>query len=122
MAQQKSTAERVRDNSKLRRVALLWWAQTIYELADKACRTTGAYEYCESGHSGNANEAYREVIAHLKTAAIALNGGTATGLTLSQALTHQSQSHKTSSGCSSDDDCPDDYICVEGHCESLFPG
>src|SRR5262245_25660904 len=121
----KTDSERQRDNRRLKQVALLWWSRKIYELADQACEATGAYEYCTESSAkdvGTCNSNYKMVVNQLVTAAEELNklrGKRAQKLEYRLIL--EDQMPRSSSNCSSDSDCPDDYICVEGTCESLFP-
>jgi len=112
----KEPKERQRDKAKAKQAGLLWWSQAIFQLAHEACQEQKAY-----GNDGAGNIAYwRTVVPILETAATALNKlGKNKPLTPSLHLLDQAS--WSASNCSSDDECPDDYICVEGTCESLFP-
>ena len=108
------------------RVALWWWARAIYQSADRACIAMQAYEYCEPGKCNplggdNPNFKFRRHLIRIfeKTAAT-LNGGSA-GLPTPRRLDSQPPPTTPATNCSSDDECPDDYICVEGTCESVLP-
>jgi hypothetical protein len=123
----KTDVERRTDRAKLKQVALLWWAQRLYQFADQTCQDTNAYD-------DTTRKLYSQVLNEFKKAFEGLNkvrtdlGAQPKALTLVRRLENDEKERQASPNgpspsrnCTSDDDCPDDYICVEKFCEYLFP-
>jgi hypothetical protein len=121
---EKNPGELKRDRRKIKQVALLWWAQTIYQLAHEACEDTNAYDYCNACGSKDTqtpNTRYLAVIEHLCTAARALNKLKKEPRNIDCSPRLIGKPSPSATNCSFDDECPDDYICEDGTCVYLFP-
>jgi hypothetical protein len=122
---QKTSGEQEEDKVRLKQLALLWWAQKIYEGAHKQCVQTDAYRYHhgQTANSVDYNLAYMDVLRKLRTLAIELNGDPA-GEKLWADVKRSPQlpqAFSTSGGCTSDADCADYYVCIGGECEPIVP-
>jgi hypothetical protein len=136
---QKTREQQNKDRAKLKQVALLWWAQKIYEQAQRV--TGDAYV-----HNGAANQAhcYKDVIGVLADTVAKLraidcehpkrpllgealvNARMDWGLKDNPDGNNQVRLPENTAAyqpdCESDSDCPEDYICDDGaYCVYLFP-
>jgi hypothetical protein len=120
----KAVRRSAQDREKLKQVALLWRAQSIYQRAHEVCQKKGAYK----GGPGDADARahYRAVINVLDDAMVRLK---AIGVDASrprreplnaERLTHQLEEDEPLGNCASDEDCPEDYICDGRTCVYLF--
>ena len=97
---------------------LLSWKQAIYELAHQACKDQHAYD---SNSDGNRTYWMKVVGVHQEVVRTLGKLGNGTPPTVYQHLSDQASWKPEKTNCESDQDCPEDYICVESNCESLFP-
>lgn len=110
-----------------REVAFWQCAQAVYRAADAECRRPGgAYDYCAHGQCRAADPnspgmKWRDLVGKLEQTAADLSVGTGAGVPAPKKLTLQRKPITPATNCSSDDECPDDYICVENQCESILP-
>jgi hypothetical protein len=88
--------------TKRRQAALLWRAQAIYQRACSVIEARGGYE------DPQGLAAYVHVIMTLNQAMSDLDSGKIPPGARSQ-------------GCTTDDDCGPEQICVEGACQEAFP-
>ena len=132
----KTTSQHMQDRSRLRQVALLWWSQKIYECAVNVSRISGPPQPYEENR-----QRYREAMKILAGAVKELKAiqqgmdqleqlgphfaGAGMGKRLGSgtAQQHPIGGHQPKGGnCSSDDECPEDYICDNSEtCVYLFP-
>jgi len=95
----------------LKKAALSQWIYKLHQSADKACGATGGYE-CLTREFPQANTTYWTIIGKLRDLAEELDKIAENPLLMKV---------NVNSGCEDDSQCPDDYICVGGNCESPFP-
>jgi hypothetical protein len=116
----KTEARRRVDQMKLKQVALVWRAQTIYESAHTVCMEKQAYE-----DEVENRQFYWDVLNVLdetkaRLQAI-LDSQQPTGIRPNRtALDEVPGSAGSTANCSSDDECPEDYICAGSVCVYLL--
>jgi len=121
----KTPQEHEEDKVRLKQLALLWWAQKIYEGAHKRCLHMGAYRYHDGTAGSNQyNVEYKKVLNDLRDLAMKLNGLTDKELWAQvKPGPPPPQPHTLSSSvdCASDADCAEYFMCVDGACEPILP-
>ena len=107
------------------RVVDWWYAHELFQAANSACSHANAYDLNPIG-----NQAYSDITgtehpnsgpSTLKTLAITLKKNSTARLKLRRDLIDTPRPPVKATNCNSDDECPNDYLCEEGVCESILP-
>jgi hypothetical protein len=119
MPRVKNPRTRKQDKKVVKKAALALWITKLHQSADKACTAVGGYET-----SGEANASYWAVITKIKALAAELDDvGKKKKLPQAPAALRAPARATTSAygACDDDNECPDDYICLNHVCQTPFP-
>jgi hypothetical protein len=121
----KNPQEHEEDKVRLKQLAILWWAQKIYEGAHKQCLDDKAYRYHHgrTADSVESNRKYMVVLKKMRTLAKQLNGKIDEKDLWPEVERSPSQAQTLSNnaGCTSDADCAEYFVCEGGECEPILP-
>jgi hypothetical protein len=115
----KNQRTRKQDKRVVKKAALALWITKLHQSADKACTAVGGYET-----SGEANASYWTVITKIKDLATELDDAAKKKKLPQTAAALRAPARATSSAygsCDDDNECPDDYICLNHVCQTPFP-
>lgn len=101
MATKKQPEGQQQDKQALLKMALLAWSHTIFTKADQVCSEKNAYAFAGRGF-------YMSVLGLLES-------------TLAELDKLEPRINHASGGCTTDDECPEGYICDGGECVSPAP-
>jgi len=109
-----------RDKKVVKKAALALWMTKLHQSADKACTAVGGYDA-----SGEANASYWTIVTKIKDLATDLDDiakkKKVSQVAASLRAPARAAAASAYGACDDDNDCPDDYICLNRVCQTPFP-